>query len=103
MKNKPLKGSYMCFLNEELGRAIAITQHSIDAQNLTSKNLYKLDWYRMLDYQLDHLHPAEKDALARIAKVLAELALETQVYDSRKTNLHQLIIALDECDSNQEA
>lgn len=91
----------MCFLNEELGRAIAITQHSIDAQNLTSKNLYKLDWYLMFDYQLDHLHPAEKDALARIAKIFAELALEIQVYDSRKTNLHQLILSLDECDSNQ--
>ncbi|MDX1351293.1 MAG: hypothetical protein R3279_13640 [Putridiphycobacter sp.] len=101
MQNKPLKGSYMCFLNEELGRAIAMTEHSIDSQYLTSKKLQEFDWYRMFDYQLDHLHPAEKDALARIAKLLAELAFDTQQYDSRKTNLHQIILSLDKCDSSE--
>lgn len=94
MNNKPLKGSYMCFLNEELGRAISITQHSIDSQNLTSKKLYSFDWYCMFEYQLAHLHPAEKDALIRVVKVLAELAHETQRYDSRKSNLHQLLLNL---------
>ena len=101
MKNKRLKGSYMCFLNEELGRAIAMTQHSIDSQHLTRKKLQGFDWYSMFDYQLDHLHPAEKDALARIAKLLAELAFETQQYDSRKTSLHQIILSLDEINNNE--
>ncbi len=101
MKNKPLKGSYMTFLNEELGRAIAMTEHSIDAQNLVGKKLQEFDWYRMFDYQLEHLHPAEKEALARIAKLLAELAIESQQYDSRKSNLHQIILSLDEFSSNE--
>lgn len=101
MNKRPLKGSYMTFLNEELGRAIAITEHSIDSQHLTSKKLQEFDWYCMFDYQLDHLHPAEKDILARVAKLLAELAFETQQYDSRKTNLHQIILSLDEFNSNE--
>ncbi len=91
----------MCFLNEELGRAIAMTEHSIDSQHLTRKKLQGFDWYSMFDYQLDHLHPAEKDALARIAKLLAELTVETQQYDSRKSNLHQIILSLDKCDSSE--
>ena len=101
MKKKPLKGSYMTFLNEELGRALAMTERSIDYQHLTDKKLKEFDWNRMLDYQLDHLHPGEKEALARIAKLLADLAFENQQYDSRKTNLHQIIFALGESDSNQ--
>ena len=101
MNKKPLKGSYMTFLNEELGQAIAMTEHSIDSQHLTSKKLQEFDWYRMFDYQLDHLHPVEKDILARVAKLLAELAFETQQYDSRKTNLNQIILALDEFNSNE--
>lgn len=75
-------------LNEEVGRAIAMTEHSIDSQHLKSKKLQEFDWYRMFDYQLEHLHPAEKDAQAIVAKLLADLAFETQQYDSRKTGLH---------------
>ena len=102
MKNKPLKASYMSFLHEELGRAIVMTEKSIYTERLTRVHLRDFDWHQMFDYHLNHLHQAEKDALVRVAGLLAELAYETQKYDSRKTNLHQIILALDGYYDNEQ-
>lgn len=47
----------------------------------------------MFDYQLDNLHPAEKEALVCVVACLAQQALEVQQHDSRKINLSQLHLA----------